>query len=149
MIPRLAFESREVRQFRKLIQRCFRERELTLFRRYQQHVLLRQEHELPKTVTFAFPFELAVFKVDADERAVVEPKHITFMNDEVVEPGIYVFRGPTLLHGPRAGCLRYRETAQSTAVTHTHQQVAVRRDTWLHDRNTFPLVLPQQFAVGK
>src|ERR1051325_2924044 len=149
MIPRLAFECREVGQFRKLIRRCFYERELALFARYHQHVLLGQENHLAVAVALALPLELAVLEVDANERAAVEPEHISLMNDEIVEPWINIFRRPTLLHAPAAGPLRYRNTSQSTAITHTQQQVAVRRETWLRDRNTFPMVFPQNFSVSR
>src|ERR1043166_302574 len=149
MIPCLAFECREVGQLRKLVWRRFCERDLALLRHYQQDIVIGQENKLAVAVAFAFPLELAVFKIDANERAAVEAKSVTFMNDKIVEPGIYVFGSPPLLPRPAAGRLGHCKTPKATALTHAHQQVAVGRNTRLHDRNAFPLVFPQKFSVSK
>src|SRR5712692_10187875 len=149
VVPGLALDRREPRELGELIGGRLDQRQLTLFRQHQQHVLIGQQDELAVAVASALPGALAVLEVDAREDAAVEAEGMAIVHDEVVEVGLQPVRGPALFDRPSAGSTRDRDAARTAAVANAHQYVAVRGQGGLHDGVAWPGVLPEERAVGE
>src|SRR6266849_3065010 len=113
VVPGLALDRREPRELGELIGGRLDQRQLTLFRQHQQHVLIGQQDELAVAVASALPGALAVLEVDAREDAAVEAEGMAIVHDEVVEVGLQPVRGPALLDLPSAGSTRNRDAAHT------------------------------------
>src|SRR5439155_22091815 len=124
------------------------ERQITFLRQHQQHVLIRQQHELAVAVASVLPLALAVLQVDAREKAAVEAEGMTFVNDEVVEIGLQSDRGPALFDGPSARSVPDRDTTHADfgaaePGAAADEDVTVRSHRRLHDAVARPRVLPE------
>ena len=84
MVPRLALECWESRNFRELVGRSLNQRQFAFLGQYQQQVLIGQQDELAIAIASALPLALAVLEVDARENAAVEAVGVALVNDEVV-----------------------------------------------------------------
>src|SRR6185436_8813409 len=85
MIPRLAVERRDARDFLEAIGGRTHERELAILRQNEQQVLIWQQQHLTMPVPAALPAPLAVLEAEAREDAAVESVGVTAVNDEIVE----------------------------------------------------------------
>src|SRR3990172_12634598 len=152
VVPGLALDRREPRELPELVGGRIDERQLTLLRQHEQHVLVGQEDELAVAVASALPLALSVLEVDAGEDAAVEAEGMAFVNDDVVEVGLQPFRGPAFFDVPSAGSVRDRDAARADSprgVGGAYQEVAVRDEGRLHDAEARPRMLPKERAVGR
>src|SRR5262245_3296247 len=137
VVPCLSLDSRNTCcDLRELVGGRRNQRQLTLFRQYQQQVLVRQQDELTMTEPSALPLALAVIQIDACEDAPVESEGMVLMNDEVVVVGLQPDRGPALPGGPSAGSVLNRDTLHADIGeigAGTDQYIAISGQCWLHD----------------
>ena len=85
------------------------------------------------------------------EDVVVEAVGVALVNHVVVEIRLQPVGRPALLRRPAAGVVLDRQPPRAAAAGRGHrvdQDVAVFGDGRLDDRAAFPLVVPQQLAVG-
>src|SRR4051812_21710923 len=111
MVPGLALNGREPRQFRELVGGRPNQRQLALLRQHQQQPLVTQQQELACPVASALPLALAVLDVDAGENATVEAERVAVVNYEVVEVRLEPDGRPPVVGGPRAVFFRYGDAA--------------------------------------
>ena len=152
MVPGLALDCRKPCELRELVGGCPDQRQLTLLRQHQEHVLVGQQNELAVAIASALPLALAVLEVDARKDTSVEPEGMALVNDEVVEVRLQPVRRPAFFGGPSARSVRDRNAARAGSSGHAagaDQDVAVRGQSRLHDGDAWPRVLPKVRAVGE
>ena len=76
MVPGLAFDGRNSRELSELLRRCRHERDVAVFRKHEQQILIGQQEELSVPVASALPFALAVLGVDASQNAAIEANRV-------------------------------------------------------------------------
>src|SRR4029079_18060387 len=103
MIPGLAADRGGARQLLEAVRRRADERQLPFFREHEEHVGIRQQHELTAAVAATLPLAGNMRKIDAREDRPVEAEGVPFVDDEVVEVRLQAVRGPALRDGPRTG----------------------------------------------
>jgi hypothetical protein len=111
VVPGLALDRRDPREFPELVGGRPDQRQIAFFRQHQQQVLVGQQDELAGAVTSALPFALSVLEVDAREYGAVEAEGMAVVNDEIVEVGLQPGRRPALMDGPSAGSVRECDAA--------------------------------------
>src|SRR5437879_13905990 len=96
MVPRLALESGNARDFGELIRRRLDQHDLAFFRRDEEQVLAGEQHNLTVPVPAALPLARAVGEIDAREDAAVESIRVSLVHDEIVEIWFQSFRLPAI-----------------------------------------------------
>src|SRR5436189_6093412 len=113
MVPGLAADGRSAAELLESVGRRADERELPFFGQHQQHLGIRQQHELTAAVAASLPLARAVRQVDAREDRAVEAERVAFVADEVVELRLQAVRGSALRDRTLNGGVRRRAAARA------------------------------------
>src|SRR5262245_34775703 len=130
MVPGLALDRLEAREFRKLIGGRLDQRQLALLRQRQQQILVGQQYDLAVAVASALPLALAVFEADAREDAAIEAEGVTLVNNGIAVVWLQSGRRPTLLDTPSGVAVRDRDAAQADRC---HSGAAAEQDVAARD----------------